>query len=170
MTDATLTLSLAVPLRVMEAADVETEVDEGELIVRLGAVVSGVAEAVCRIMVIEREIDIAPCVAVTVNVFDPITSGMPEMVQEDDPWAVPEMPAMDQVTTATPDPPEVVPDRSTVAAVVVAGGIFTFKMSGLDGAGVGVGAGAGVGFGAVVAGAYIVCTVLISSGERAVTI
>ena len=163
-------MSVAVPLRVMEEADVEMEVDAGEMIVRLGAVVSGVAGAVCRITLIEWEIDVAPWVAVTVIVFDPTTSGTPEIVQDDDPWAVPEMPALDHVTTAPPDPPEVVPDRLTVAAVVVAGGIFRFKTSGPDGTGAGTGVGAGVGFGVVVVGAYMVCAVAMSSGERAVTI
>ena len=164
----TPTLSLAVPFKVIEAADVETDVDAGETIVRLGAVVSGVAEAACRITVMEREVDVEPWIAVRVIVFDPTISGTPEIVHEDDPRAVPEMPPIDQVTTAAPDPPDVVPDRLIVDAVVVAGEIFTVRLSGPDGAG--VGAGAGVGFGSAAAGAYIVCAAAMSSGERAVAI
>ena len=42
VTATTPTLSLAVPLMMIELADVETEVDEGVVIVKPGATVSGV--------------------------------------------------------------------------------------------------------------------------------
>lgn len=71
-----------------------------------------------------------------------------------------------------PLPPETVPPRFTLAAVVLLAGAVIVSVNGKDAAtGLGAGAGVGVGGAAVTAcAAYSVCTVLISSGDNPVTI
>jgi hypothetical protein len=149
--DVTPTLSLAVPVKTIVAAEVETEVDDGVTMVSEGGVVSvGLADALCLVTVTACDTRLIPSVALTVIELDPAASGIAAMFQEDDPWAEPEPWLLDQVTEAAAFPPDVVPERLIVLAVVIAGGAATVRVSGaagVVGAGVGVGAGGGVGVG-----------------------
>ncbi len=158
-TDATATLSDAVPLKIIDAADVETAVAEGELIVNVGGVVSpdfgapgvpggftggvtgGAPVDCCRAIVKDCEVCVALSDAVIVTVFDPSESGMAAMVHDGDPWARPLWPwSVDQATETAPDPPEVVPEIPMLAPVVLDAGGFTLSA---NAAGVGLVGGAG---------------------------
>jgi hypothetical protein len=120
---------------------------------------------------------VTPSVAVTVMVFDPIASGRLVTVHVPPPTcAVPDVPwTVDHVTAIVPLPPETVPPRFTLAAVVLLTGAFIVIVNGTDGTGNG-GAGVGVGVvpeldepGVPLCTAYKVCTVLTSSGDNPVT-
>jgi hypothetical protein len=135
----------------MVAADVETEVDDGVTMVSEGgAVLAGADAAVCLVTVTVCDTRLTPSVALTVIELEPAASGIAATVQVDDPCPVPEPWLLDQVTDAAAFPPDVVPERLIVLAVVVAGGAVTVRVSGVAGSvgsGVGVGAGTGVGVG-----------------------
>lgn len=143
VTAATPTLSLAVPLKLIDVAEVETDVDDGDVIVKAGGVVSvGLVEGgllpedVCRVIETVCETRVTPSVAEMVIVFAPVTRGTPLMVQA--PVEVTEPDAfwlLDQVTVTGPFPPDVVPVMVTVAEVVVAGGAFTAMVNVTDGVG-----------------------------------
>jgi len=102
VTEVTPTLSVAVPLKAIDDADVDTEVDEGVIIVSDGGVVLppmlvvvvvvvvvvavvvgvvvvgvvvGVVETAVRVTVENCETLVNPSVDLTVIVFDPIASG-----------------------------------------------------------------------------------------------
>lgn len=103
VTDVTPTLSLAVPLKTIDAAEVETDVDAGDIMVNEGGVVfaegagdagvgvgvgvgvgAGVGagtgagtggDACVRVIAADCETSVTPSVAVTTTVFDPIVNG-----------------------------------------------------------------------------------------------
>jgi hypothetical protein len=179
-TFATPVLSLAVPLNVIVAVDVETEVPPGDTMVNVGGVVSdppplvgGVVEMACLVTVTTCDTRVElPIEAVTVIVFTPIASAMFEIVHAALPDAMPDTAtdddAVDQDTDIVPDPPNAAPDRLTVDAVVVAAVAFTVKVSGEP---IGVGVGVGVGAGAApVCDAYIVWIAAMSPAWRPVLI
>src|SRR5690349_6488788 len=101
LTDATPTLSVAVPPIASVARVVEKLVLDGDAIARVGGVVSPVGEAGAEgvvgvpgvegaagaggwnVTMTEREICAAPDMAVTVIVFEPAVKGTLEMVQAD---------------------------------------------------------------------------------------
>jgi len=99
----------------------------------VGPVVSGppVGSAV-RVTLTVRETRAAPSVDVTVMRFNPIASGMLNMLQftplTDAPSDAPVL--VIHVTTAAPVPPDMVPERLIVANVVVAGGVLIPRTSG----------------------------------------
>jgi hypothetical protein len=180
---------VAVPVKVIDEALVETEVAEGDEMVRvveplLGVVgdVGDVGEvggggALSRVAVTDCETCVeSASTAVTVMVLLPTFNGTWAMVHVLDPDAVPEDPLADQVTTTGFFPPVVVPLSPMIAAVVVAAGGATVSVNALAGVGVGVGVGVGLGEGAgagaggavEVCGAYIVWIVATSSGESVV--
>src|SRR5579863_10542139 len=103
--------------------------------------------------VTDREILLAPAVAVMVMVFAPTASGTLGMVQaEAEPVAVPEAAPVDQVTVIVPEPPEAEPDTLIADADVVDGGTVTVSVRGAVGIG-GMGGlggtGGGGGFGRI---------------------
>lgn len=193
------------PLKTIDAAEVDTDVDEGDRMVSEGGVVFevdvgvvGVGAGVGVVVVVDVpdcvrvttpdcETTVTPSVAVTVMVFDPIASG--RFVTAHAPpatCAVPDVPwTVDHVTALVPFPPETVPPRFTLAAVVLVANAVMVIVNGIDGTG-GAGAGVGVGnvpepvvpepdvpgpddIGVPVCTAYNVCTVLTSSGDNPVT-
>jgi hypothetical protein len=175
VTFVTPTLSLAVPLNAMVAADVETVVPPGDPMVNVGGVVSdpppvvtggvgGVVDAACLVMVTTCDTCAEPADAVTVIVFTPTASAIFEIVHAAAlPAAAPDTAtdddAVDQDTEIVPDPPAAAPVRVTADAVVVAAVAFTVKLNAEPvgvGAGVGVGVGAGAGVVEPVCAAYIV--------------
>src|SRR5437870_10096617 len=85
VTAATPTLSLAVPLIVMEAAEVETVAEAGEAIASEGGVVSwdGSGGALWRVTVTGCVTWPAPAVAVIVRVIAPEARGRRAMVQDE---------------------------------------------------------------------------------------
>jgi hypothetical protein len=197
VTEVTPTLSLAVPLKTIDAAEVETDVEDGDTMVSEGGVVfdvevgdvgvgAGVGEVVdvvpacVRVTTADCETTVTPSVAVTAMVFDPTANGTPEILQPAPAICpVPEVPcAPSQVTAMVPLPPETVPPRFTLAAVVLPAGALIVIVNGTDGTGTGgagVGADVGVvpeldGDGVPLCTAYNVCTVLTSSGDNPVTI
>jgi hypothetical protein len=98
VTDATATLSEAVPLKTMDAAEVAIVVAEGELMVKVGGVVSGdlgtigvtgVTGAACRVIENDCVTCADPSVATMVILFDPIVSGIEPIVHEAEPCAIP---------------------------------------------------------------------------------
>jgi hypothetical protein len=185
VTEVTPTLSLAVPLKAIVADDVETVVAPGDAMVNVGGVVSVpvpvaggvvggavVAGAVCLVTVTTCDTWLEPAVAVTVIAFAPGARGIFAIVHAVVPVATPEIAIdddeVDQDTETVPDPPVAVPDRFSVAAVVVAAVAAILSVTGVAGgeAGVGVGAGADA-FGCA---AYNVCTAAISSAVSLETI
>ena len=77
-------------------------------------------------------------------VLTPAASAMFATDHEDVPVAIPDasVVALDHDTVIVPDPPETVPDKFTVDAVVVPAIAFTLNVN-APGAGVGAGVGAG---------------------------
>jgi hypothetical protein len=163
VTAVTPTLSLAVPLIAMEAAEVETVAEAGEAIDSEGGVVSwdGSGGVLWRVTLTDFVTRLVPAVAVIVMVFVPDARGTPAMVQaEAEPWAVPDAPRpFDQTIAMTPVPPDAEPDRLTVEAAVVAGGALTVRVSGAGGGLVGV-----------VRAAYRVSAAFLSIVDSVVTI
>jgi hypothetical protein len=92
VTAVTPTLSVADPLKTMEAAAVEIEVDEGEVMLSDGGVVSVGVAAAWRFTVTVCETRAAPLVAVIVMLLEPVARDKAEIVQDDDPTAIPEVP------------------------------------------------------------------------------
>lgn len=90
--DVTPTLSLAVPPTAMVAAEVDTEVDAGVVMVSVGAVVSGPPPLAAPCSTIETlcETRLTPSVAVTTMVLVPEASGIAVIVQMEEPSAAPE--------------------------------------------------------------------------------
>jgi len=134
-TRVTPTLSLAVPAMVTKDAVVDMVPLEGEVMVKLGAVVSAPPlpePAAARVMVSVFDSWLLAAVAVTVMMFAPTASGILAMVQADaDPAAIPEAPVeADQITVIAPDPPVADPDKLTLAAVVVEVTWFTVNARG----------------------------------------
>jgi hypothetical protein len=92
VTEVTPTLSLATPLKTIDAADVETDVEDGVVMVNEGGVVfdddvgdvgvgAGVVVdvvACVRVIAADCETSARPSVAVTAMVFDPTANGTPE--------------------------------------------------------------------------------------------
>jgi hypothetical protein len=146
--------SLAMPVMVTDAELVDRLPVEGEVTVSVGGVVSGDpgggVEMDCRVMVTERDTRLVPVDAVTVIVFDPITSGTLSMLHAaGEPVAASEAPLLDdQVTAMAPEPPEAEPASEIEDALVATGGVLTTSVRAGVGAGVGPGAGLGVGLGA----------------------
>lgn len=134
-TCVTPTLSLAVPAIVTEAAVVDMVPVEGDVMVNVGAVVSGLPLTDCRPMVVDFKMRVAPMDAVTVMVLVPSSSGTLTMLQADaGPAAVPEAPPLDDhVTVMTPFPPVADPDKLTLGAVVGETTVFTIKVRGSGG-------------------------------------
>jgi hypothetical protein len=146
VTLVTPTLSLAVPLKTMDDAEVEIDEDEGEAMVSEGGVVEeGVVEggvvpvgvdaggAVVRRMVTnDCATWVLLSVAVTVIVLAPAMRGTLATVQAElGPCAVPEDPLLvAQVTTIGPLPPVTEPERAIEDAVVVAARAFTTRVMG----------------------------------------
>ena len=138
-TSVTPTLSLAVPAIVTEEAVVDMVPVEGVVMVKVGAVVSGlpppepppepVVVADCRVIATDCEMRLAAVDAVTVTVFAPTTSGILPMLQAGaGPAAVPEAPPLnDHVTVMTPVPPAADPDKLTLDVVVVEATAFTVR-------------------------------------------
>jgi len=166
LTCVTPTLSLAVPLNAMVAADVETVVPPGDPMVSVGGVVSdpppvvtgGVVDTACLVMVTTCDTCADPADATTVIVFTPIASAMFEIVHAAAlPAAAPDTAtvddAVDQVTDIVPAAPAAAPVKVTAAAVVVDAVAFTLKLNAEP---VGGGAGAGAGVVEPVCAAYIV--------------
>jgi hypothetical protein len=170
-TSATPTLSLAMPAIVTEAAVVDMVPDEGDVMVKLGAVVSvlplpglvGVVLTDCRVALTAFDIWLPPAEAVTVIVLAPTASATLAMLQAAvDPAAIPDAPPLeDHVTLTTPVPPDADPDRLTLDAVVVEATAFTVSDRGEPGGG-----------GAVVevCAAYIVKIAALSGAPKVVTI
>lgn len=129
-TCVTLMLSLAVPPMVTDAAVVDIVPVEGEVIVRLGAVVSVIID--CRVTETDFDARLPPAMAVTVMTFAPIISGILEMLQaEADTAAVPEPPPLDvHVMVIALDPPPADPDKLTLEAPVVEATPFTVSVRG----------------------------------------
>ena len=146
-TTATPTLSLAMPAIVTEAAVVDMVPDGGDVMVKLGAVVSvlplpglvGVVLTDCRVTLTAFDIWLPPAAAVTVMVLAPTESGTLAMLHAAvEPAAIPDAPPLkDQVTLTIPVPPDAEPDRLTLDAVVVEGTAFTVNTKGDPGGGEG---------------------------------
>ena len=175
VTLVTPTLSLAVPLNAIVAADVDTVVPPGDPMVSVGGVVSdppplvgGVVEAACLVIVTTCETCAAPADAVTVIVFTPIASAILEIVHAAAlPVAAPDDHAVDQDTEIVPDPPAAAPVSVTVADVVVDAVEFTVRV---NAAPVGAGDGVGAGVTEPVCAAYIVWIAPMSPGCKPVII
>lgn len=137
-----ITESVPVPLNAMAAADVDTMLIPGEVMVRdggpeggvvtggviTGGVVTGGVAAACRVTVIAKDTELpAASLARTIIVFVPIARGMAETDQFTDPAAGPDPPWSLLHTTCTePVPPLVVPLIAMDGSVVV-----TFATAGL---------------------------------------
>ena len=152
VTLVTPTLSLAVPLTVSELAEVPTFVVAGERIFNDGGVVSGRAGVVGCVglfagglvgggfadktcwRVTVRFCDARFCcesVAVIEMTLEPTLSGTAGMVHCVEPCAIPEAPGLvDQLTCASPEPPDVVPLIAMVDAVAELGSASTVRTSG----------------------------------------
>jgi hypothetical protein len=119
-TSVTPTLSLAVPAMVKMLAVVDMVPVEGEVIFKLGAVVSApppeTAEVRTTVMVLESWLPAA--VAVMVMTFVPTTSGTFAIAKGAEPAAIPDALPVDHVTVIAPDPPVADPDKLTLDAVV----------------------------------------------------
>lgn len=197
VTEVTPTLSLATPLKAIDAADVEADVEEGVRMVSEGGVVFDVdvgvvgagvgagvgvvvdvVDVLCvRVIAADCEPSVTPSVAVTTIVFDPIASGKLGMLHAPPPiCAVPEICAVagvpcrpSHVTAMVPLPPEARPPRFTLVAVVLLANAVIVSVSG-KGAATGMTGGRGAGGETgVPAAAYNVCTVLTSRGDSPVT-
>ena len=183
------------PLKAIVADDVETVVAPGDPMVNVGGVISVpdpvtggvtggvdggavVAGAVCLVTVTTCDAWPEPAVAVTVIAFAPSARGIFNIVHAVVPAATPEIAIDDdevdhdtddtEDTERVPDPPAAVPDRFSVAAVVVAAVAAILSVTGVAAGEAGVGAGAGPdAFGCA---AYKVCTAAISSAVSPETI
>ena len=132
VTAVTPTLSLAVPLKTMDDADVEIDDDEGDPMVSEGGVVLAGVVAAWRVITKDCAMWVLVSVAVTVIVFAPEAKGTLATVQvEPEPCAVPEDPVLTvHVTTIGPLPPVSEPESAIDGAVVVAAGAFTTSVIG----------------------------------------
>ena len=119
------------PVNVSEARVVDTDVDNGLVIVIEGPVVSVTPEV--RVTLTIWETLPVPSAAVTVMLLTPTDSGILDMTQFepliDDPPDAPML--LLQVTAGEPLPPVTVPESDVVMAVVVAGGALIVSASGL---------------------------------------
>ena len=123
-TRVTPTLSLAVPAMTIEVPVVDMVPVEGEVMVKLGAVVFAPPPpepATARVTVTVFDSWLPPAEAVMVMIFAPTASGILAMVQAvADPAGIPDAPAeADQATVIAPDPPVADPDTLTLEAVVL---------------------------------------------------
>jgi len=83
VTAVTPTLSLAVPVNIMDAEVVEIVAAEGDAMVNVGGVVSGGPAAACRTTTTDLMTRLEPDAAVTVIVLEPVASGIFKMLQDD---------------------------------------------------------------------------------------
>ena len=139
-TNATPRLSLATPEMMTEAAVVERVPDAGEVMVRLGGVVSvppppvpgGVVLTDCRVTLVVFDTWLPPADAVTVMILAPTVSGTLAMLHAAaEPAATPEALLLDDhVTPIMPVPPAAAPDKLTLDAVVAEATPFTVNTKG----------------------------------------
>ncbi len=96
VTDASPTLSVAVPLNTIVLDEVGIAVEDGELITRVGGVVSGDfgvfggAGAVWRVTTYDCDTLLTLSLAVIIIVFVPLERGIPAAPHGEDPWAMPD--------------------------------------------------------------------------------
>ena len=139
----TPTLSEAVPLRLMLAADVAIIADPGERICTAGETVSGCegGGTLHVIAIVLQAVVPPPSMTVKVTRFTPADKGSDEINQFVAPEATPDPPrSFAQVTRSVPLPPLATPEADTAAALVVKSELWLAIV--IES---GAGAGAGVG-------------------------
>ena len=124
---ASPTLLAATPNTVMVGADVPTFVDGGDVMVSEGGGEAPEMRVTTNDWLARFP---PPSLAITVMVFAPTASGTAGATQAGEPLAIPDAPELAaHCTTTTPVPPDTLPLRPILAAVVDAGGGVTLSSS-----------------------------------------